>query len=108
MTIAPIDPVAAAAVSAITAMAPTASSHVAEKASGSFAQTLLNGLDATNDRLVNADNLVRAFVTQGPDGGIPLHQIAYAMETARMDFELDMQIRTKMLDAYQQLMAMQI
>ena len=95
----------------IMAIAPVQPTEPAASAAGpgaTFAQTLLNGLNATNDKLVSADKLVKAFATQGPDGDIPIHQVAYAIESARMDFELDLQVRTKLLDAYQQFMAMQI
>lgn len=71
----------------------------------SFAQTLLHGVTATNDQLINAERLISAAAT---NEGVPLHHVIYTLEQARMEFELAMQVRSKLLDAYQQLVNMQI
>ena len=42
------------------------------------------------------------------DDSVPLHQVTYALEQARMSFELMIQVRNRALEATQQLMNMQI
>lgn len=73
--------------------------------SNSFAQTLLNGVNGVSDKLTHADGLVRAFAL---DDSIPVHQVTYALEEARLSFELMLQVRSRLLDGYQQLMNMQL
>jgi flagellar hook-basal body complex protein FliE len=71
----------------------------------SFVDFLVNNLDVTNQKLVNAEQLTQRFAI---DGSVPLHQVTFALEEARMSFELAMQVRSKMVEAYQQFMSMQI
>jgi flagellar hook-basal body complex protein FliE len=72
---------------------------------GGFAQLLLDGVDAANAKLVEADAMVRAFAL---DDSIPVHQVTYALEQARLSFELMLQVRNRLLEGYQQLMNMQL
>lgn len=71
----------------------------------SFSEILSKGIEATNNKLVEADRLVAQFAV---DDSIPLHQVTYALEQARMSFELMIQVRNRALEAAQQLMNMQI
>lgn len=71
----------------------------------SFVDFLVNNLDVTNQKLVNAEQLTQRFAI---DASVPLHQVTFALEEARMSFELAMQVRSKMVEAYQQFMSMQI
>jgi flagellar hook-basal body complex protein FliE len=71
----------------------------------SFSEILSKGIEATNSKLVEADRLVTQFAV---DDSIPLHQVTYALEQARMSFELMIQVRNRALEATQQLMNMQI
>jgi flagellar hook-basal body complex protein FliE len=72
---------------------------------GSFSQFLADGIQGVNDKLVEADTLVREFAV---DDSIPVHQVTYALEQARLSFELMLQVRSRLLEAYQQLMNMQL
>lgn len=71
----------------------------------SFSEILSKGIDATNSKLIEADRLVAQFAV---DDSIPLHQVTYALEQARLSFELMIQVRNRALEAGQQLMNMQI
>lgn len=71
----------------------------------SFGQALINGINGVSDKLANADGLVRAFAL---DDSIPVHQVTYALEEARLSFELMLQVRSRLLEGYQQLMNMQL
>lgn len=70
-----------------------------------FAQMLTGGIDRVNDKLVAADAAVQAFTL---DDSIPIHQVTYALEEARLSFELMVQVRNRLLEGYQQLMNMQL
>lgn len=73
--------------------------------STSFADLLLDGADATSARIDHADQMVRQFVL---DDSVPVHQVTFALEQARLSLELMIQVRTRLLEGYQQLMNMQL
>lgn len=71
----------------------------------SFAQLLTGAIDKASTNVTNADNMVRAFVL---DDSVPVHQVTFALEQARLSMELMLQVRGRMVEAYQQLMNMQL
>lgn len=71
----------------------------------SFAEILAQGVETTTSKLVEADRMVAQYAI---DGSIPLHQVSYALEEARLSFELMIQVRNRLLEASQQLMNMQV
>jgi flagellar hook-basal body complex protein FliE len=71
----------------------------------SFANLLTQGIDAANTKLARADQLVAQAVV---DTSIPLHQVTFALEEARVSFELLIQVRNRLIDASQQLLNMQL
>lgn len=71
----------------------------------SFVEILSKGIEQISSKLVEADRLVVQFAI---DDSVPLHQVTYALEQARLSFELMLQVRNRMLEATQQLMNMQI
>lgn len=77
----------------------------AQPSGASFSQILLDGIEAVNQRMANADSLVRAF-TVGDD--IPIHQVTFALEEARLSMELMMQVRARLVESYQRMMEMQL
>jgi len=103
MTIAAIQPIAAAALAAPDALA--AARPAAPASGASFSQILLNGLEAVNQRVVHADAMVRAFAV---DDSVPLHQVTFALEEARLSVEMMMQVRARLVDSYQRMMEMQL
>jgi flagellar hook-basal body complex protein FliE len=96
--IAPVD-LAANQLLGLTPITPSATGAM------SFGEILSSGINATNTKLVDADKLVAQFAV---DDSIPVHQVTYALEQARLSFELLIQVRNRMLEASQQLMNMQI
>jgi flagellar hook-basal body complex protein FliE len=71
----------------------------------SFTQTLMDGIASVNERVANADAMVRAYAV---DDSIPLHQVTFALEEARLSMELMMQVRARLVESYQRMMEMQL
>jgi len=78
-------------------------------AAGSLAEEFLQALDQAIERLAKtqaqADERVTAFLARGEG---ELHQVALAVEEAALALQLALQIRNKAVEAYQELMRMQI
>lgn len=70
-----------------------------------FSDILTNGMQQVETKLANADDLVKRFAL---GDAIPVHQVTYALEEARLSVELAMQVRTRLLDGYRELMNMQL
>jgi len=72
---------------------------------GSFGRMLLDGVEGVNQQLIGADAQVAAFAL---DDSIPVHQVTYALEQARLSFELMMQVRSRLVESYPEIMRMQL
>ncbi len=70
-----------------------------------FGDILSNGMKQVETKLTTADDLVQRFAL---GESIPVHQVTYALEEARLSVELAMQVRTRLLDGYRELMNMQL
>jgi flagellar hook-basal body complex protein FliE len=70
-----------------------------------FSEMITQGIEATSTKLIEADRMVAQYAV---DPNMPLHDVTYALEQARLSFELMIQVRNRMLEASQQLMNMQI
>jgi flagellar hook-basal body complex protein FliE len=90
--------------SAITRLgiAPTASTAAG---SSSFGELLAAGMRSVDSQVSQANALVRQFAL---DDSMPLHQVTFALEEARLAVELAMQIRTRLVESYRELMNMQL
>jgi flagellar hook-basal body complex protein FliE len=102
MTVAAIQPLAAAA-SADPVLQAAATARPAMGAS--FAELLSAGVEKVNQDALAADAMVRAFAL---DDSVPVHQVTYALEQARLSVELMMHVRARLLEGYQELMRMQL
>jgi flagellar hook-basal body complex protein FliE len=71
----------------------------------SFESMMLQGLDKVNQSLNVADATLQA-VAAGE--AIPPHQAILAMEEAKMNLQLALQIRNKAIEGFQELMRMQL
>lgn len=71
----------------------------------SFSDILTSGMEGVEKKLSAADDLVKRFTL---DGSVPIHQVTYALEEAKMSVELAMQVRGRLLDGYRELMNMQL
>ena len=71
---------------------------------GGFFETLQSFYHQVNSELKEADRAVQAFALgKGPD----LHEVMIASEKADISLKFLLQIRNKLLDAYQTIMRMQ-
>jgi flagellar hook-basal body complex protein FliE len=99
----PIGPTAPIPLSPISGQLPAAAP--APPAGGGFASLLAERLKSMEAKVDRADQLVKAFAL---DDSVPVHQVTYALEEARLSVELAMQVRAKLLDGYRELMNMQL
>ncbi len=70
-----------------------------------FADMLVDGFDRVEASVRHANDVANAFVL---DDNIPVHQVTYALEEARMSLEFALQFRNRLTEAYQQVMGMQL
>jgi flagellar hook-basal body complex protein FliE len=104
MSVTPVLPIPALSLDhASLLQAPLAAVHL--PGSASFGQMLVNGMEGINKKLLDADNMVRAFAL---DDSIPVHQVMFALNQARSSMDLALQVRARLLEGYQQLMNMQL
>lgn len=72
---------------------------------GGFGDILAAGMKQVEAKLSTADSLVRQFAL---DDSVPVHKVTYALEEARLSVELAMQVRTRLVEGYRELMNMQL
>lgn len=89
----------------VAAPAPVAAPAAAAPGSASFGDLLAGGLRQIDQRVASADALVRSFAL---DDNVPLHQVTFALEQARLSVELAMQVQNRLVESYRQLMNMQL
>lgn len=88
------------------AHAATAAAPDAERATGQgFAQMLSQGVAQMEAKVDRANELVRAFAL---DDSIPVHEVTIALEEARLAVEFAMQVRARIVEAYREIMTMQL
>src|SRR5690554_6395956 len=66
----------------------------------SFGETLQNYINEANDMQIEADKDIRRIIA-GEE--IDAHEVMTAVEKASMSFEMVMEIRNKMLEAYREI-----
>ena len=92
----------------ISALAPTDSLTPLlepQQTTADFSSWLAQKMDEVNTQLSQADMQVRQLAVGGETN---VHQVMMALEKARLSLELVVQVRNKLLDAYQNLMQMQV
>ncbi len=107
-----IDAIAGVAASALQPMAESAAAVSPELAlpelsapNGVSFDTLVSGIESLNQQLVASTDAVHAIALGQVDN---LHQAMMAGEQTRLAFDLMLQVRGKVLDAYQELLRMQV
>ncbi|MEK6748667.1 MAG: flagellar hook-basal body complex protein FliE [Pseudomonadota bacterium] len=75
-------------------------------ATGGFSELLKNAINGVNEAQQKAESLVNAFETG--EKGIDLPQVMVATQKARVAFTAMVEVRNKLLDAYQEIMRMQV
>ena len=73
--------------------------------SGDFSTWLNQHVDGLNQQLLESDNQLRSLAMGKTEN---LHQVMLSLEQTKISFELALQVRNKLLDAYQDIMRMQI
>ncbi len=77
----------------------------AETGLDAFGKTFEQAIQALNNQQLEADQWA-ARLAAGED--VDLHQVLIAMEQAEIGFRLALQVRTKLVEAYQEIMRMQV
>jgi flagellar hook-basal body complex protein FliE len=85
----------------IEADAPVATPAAGELEKTTFENAVTEAVDAVSARQLEAEAKIAAFV-QGED--IPLHEVVLAQEEAELSFRLMLEVRDKLLQAYQDVM----
>lgn len=71
----------------------------------SFGQVLLKALENVNNAQVKSDNITKKFLV----GDIQdIHQVTIAAEQARLMLQLAVEVRNKVVEAYQEISRMQV
>jgi flagellar hook-basal body complex protein FliE len=99
MSGAPIQPIVG-----VDGLAPMQAASAAS-APGAFAKLLLDGVDNVNHKVVAAEHLATEFALNDQ---LPPHQVTFALQQARLSLEFMLQVRTRLVDAYQQFASMQL
>lgn len=71
----------------------------------SFADYFRQALDSTNSLIIESDKIADDFAAGKTDN---IHQVMLAAEKANIALQFTMQIRNKVMDAYSEIMRMQI
>jgi len=71
----------------------------------SFGEIMRAGLHDVDTKIAHADALAQQFAL---DDSVPVHQVTMALEEARLSVELAMQVRTRLVEGYRELMNMQL
>lgn len=71
----------------------------------SFGDYLEKALDDLNSLQNQADSMVTRLAAGEP---VELHQVALAVEQSSLAFQLALQVRNKLVEAYQEVMRMQV
>ena len=71
----------------------------------SFLDTLKEKLDDVNDKQIDSDNITQKFITGEEED---VHKVMLSTEEAKLSLEMAVQIRNKLVDAYDTFNRMQI
>lgn len=71
----------------------------------SFAETLKNSLNEVNDLQINSEQMTVDFI-RGED--ISVHELMLATEEAKLSLQMAVQIRNKLVEAYQEINKLQL
>ena len=75
------------------------------KTAGSFQAMLEGALQQVNELQLNAEATANSLAA---GGDIDFHQVSVAAEKANLSLQLTVQIRNKIIEAYQEIMRMQV
>ena len=87
------------------AVSPIIEPKLADPSAVSTFDTVMDELGRVNDKLVQASGELQKVATGDAEN---LHGAMIAMEEARLEFQLLLQVRNRFMEAYQDLMRMQV
>ena len=70
-----------------------------------FGDMLTQGMQHAESKVEAADNLVRRFVL---DDSVPIHEVTIALEEARIAVDMALQVRSRLVEAYREIMNTQL
>ena len=101
-----MDQIKAIAIPTVSVVGNTAASHATSGASSSgFMNTLQHAISKANDIQLEAGQATEALMTGQTQN---IHQTMVALQEADLSFQLMMQIRNKLVSAYEEIQRMQI
>lgn len=100
-----IDPIVAPAPLPPISSIPTLQPPGANAVTPGFGQMVTQGIEAVNRQLVGSETDLQEMAAGTEQS---LHRVMIKMEDARLSFQLFMQVRNRLLDAYQDVMKMQV
>ncbi|SEF41599.1 flagellar hook-basal body complex protein FliE [Nitrosomonas ureae] len=77
-----------------------------EVASVDFSEKLKSAIDQVNKSQVSADRLSEQFVSD--QSNVDLHEVMISLQKANVSFQSMVQVRNKLVTAYQEIMNMQV
>ncbi|MER2513810.1 MAG: flagellar hook-basal body complex protein FliE [Nitrosomonas ureae] len=77
-----------------------------EVASIDFSEKLKSAIDQVNKSQVSADRLSEQFVSD--QSNVDLHEVMISLQKANVSFQSMVQVRNKLVTAYQEIMNMQV
>lgn len=83
----------------------TVDSGAAKEQGNDFAQTLMDVMKEVNASQLHGQEMQKAVMTNQP---VDFHDVMIAMEKASLSMNLTMQVRNKLLEAYQEISRTQI
>jgi flagellar hook-basal body complex protein FliE len=86
-------------------VAPSTTTDVGTSTSGGFGQALNTAIEGLSQSQNAADD---ASVRMAAGEPVDLHEVMLARETASLQFQLAVQVRNKLVEAYQDVMRMQV
>lgn len=87
------------------ALAPSATPEQTSVSSTDFGALLKSGVATLSDQTDQASKLLSAYAVGEP---ISPHELVMAMEQAKMSMQLAVEVRNRLVDAYQELTRLQI
>jgi flagellar hook-basal body complex protein FliE len=85
--------------------ASAAQGPAAPESGGSFGQTVAKAVESLDAQQKGADReIARAVTGESPD----LHRTVVALQTADLSFQFALQVRNKLVGAYEEIMRMQV
>lgn len=77
-----------------------------EEPAESFSEVLKKNLDKVNEKQIQSDILTQKMIAGDDD--VSIHEVMLAGEEAKISLQLAMQVRNKLVEAYQEISRVQI